>query len=229
MSVIDPERLASLLSGFFHLRGGGPTKEELLPRIEAISSIEDIAALDRNPSDPLWIVVPQLVMHRFGVKAFQAFEPHHMVDHSFIFLNPAHQHVVDRLKLCLQQHWTVGEEITLDLSPRLINSLYGGYEWHAAYASGCNYLGYLGKPATIILLPSCNQRSLRRLVDFKNNHRARLSEKLVVPGKLLGQSMNAVIQAFHCPDVIENTRQMLNLGLADLNEITDDHTYNRCS
>jgi len=228
MSVTDNEELVSLLSDFFFLRGGGPAREELLLRVGAITSPDDLIVIDQDTNDPLWYVVPQIAMHRFGQQAFQAFEPRHAACQSFVFVHPAHRHIVGLLKESLREHWAVGEEITLILTLKLINSLYGGYQWHDAYAAGCRYRGDLGLPATIILLPSCSHSAVRELIAYKNAHRAILSEKIVVDRELLDQQMNAVIQAFHCPDVIENARQLLSLGLADLDEIVDDHTHHRC-
>ena len=121
----------------------------------------------------------------------------------------------------------MGEPITCELTPRLICSLYGGYLWHAAYAAACQYRGDLGQPATILPLVPCSGAALQDLIAFKNDNRARLAAKIVIPRERLGQTMNGVIQAFHCPDVIENTRQLLNLGLADSSEIQDEHKHHR--
>lgn len=213
MSTTDPFDFASLLSGYFDLRGTVLAPDYVASRLEAIVKLDDLAVIDQDACDPLWSVVPQIALHRFGQHAFQAFEPHHELNQSFVFVHPAHRHVVGPLKEALRAHWAVGEQITLPLTPRVINVLYGGYPWHAAYAAGCRHRGDLDQPATILRLPGCGHGALRELIRFKNADRSRFSQDIVVPGERLGESMNAIIRAFHCPDVIENTRQVSSLGL----------------
>jgi hypothetical protein len=225
MSIADTEELIHLLSGYFALMGAGPTTAELASRLRAIDKLDDVVTIDRNLDDPLWRVVPQIIMHRFGLAAFQAFETRHAAGKSFVFVHPAHDHIVPQLQQALRQRWTVGEPIMRELTPRLICGLYGGHPWHAAYAAACQQRGDMGRPATILPVEPCTHAALQDLILYKNDHRSRLSEKIVIPREQLGQAMNGVIQAFHCPDVIENTRQLLNLGLADSSEVSDEHTH----
>ncbi|MBO1329556.1 hypothetical protein OQ496_14160 [Acetobacter suratthaniensis] len=215
----NTEELIGLLSDYFLQKNGKPVRDELSQYVEAINTFEDLIAVDRDPCHPLWRVVPQIAMHRFGLETFQKFEPNYVADKSFVFVHPAHRHIVGSLKNSLQERWIVGKEIICALTPELINSLYGGYRWHAPYAAGCSYLGYLGQPATILPLASCSHKALRELIAYKNASRTALSKKIVVPGECLDQTMDAVIQAFHCPDVIENSRQLLDLELIDINDI----------
>lgn len=225
--MTDTEELPHLLSGYFALLGGGPTAAELAHRLRTIDKLDDLAVIDGDLNDPLWRVVPQIIMHRFGLAAFQAFETRYAAGKSFVFVHPAHGHIVPQLQEGLGQRWTVGEPITCELTPRLICCLYGGYPWHAAYAAACQYRGDIGQMATILPLVTCTRTTLQDLIAYKNDNRARLAKKIVIPHERLGQVMNGVIQAFHCPDVIENTRQLLNLGLADSSEISDEHTHHR--
>lgn len=225
--MTDIEELTGLLSGYFTLLGGGPTAVELARRLRAIDTLDDLAAIDGDLQDPLWRVVPQIIMHGFGLAAFQAFQSRHVASKSFVFVHPAHGHIVPQLQEALRHRWTVGEPITRQLTPGLICGLYGGYRWHAAYAAACQYRGDIGRPATILPLAPCSRAALQELITFKNDNRARLAEKIVIPRERLGQEMNGVIQAFHCPDVIENSRQLLNLGLADSSEFSDEHTHHR--
>ncbi|MFM0350341.1 hypothetical protein [Paraburkholderia sp. RL17-347-BIC-D] len=219
MSSTDTEELTRLLSGYFALLGGGPTAAELTRRLRDINKLDDLAAIDADLDDPLWRVVPQIIMHRFGLAAFQAFETRQAAGKSFVFVHPAHGHIVPQLQDALRQRWSAGEPITRELTPRLICGLYGGYPWHAAYAAACQYRGDIGRPATILPLAPCTHAALQELIAYKNDNRACLAEEIVVPREKLGQVMNGVIKAFHCPDVIENTRQLLNLDLADSREI----------
>ena len=219
MSMTDTEELAHLLSDYFALLGGGPTAAELARRLRAINKLDDLAAIDGDLNNPLWRVVPQIIMHHFGLKAFQAFETQHAAGKSFVFVHPAHGHIVPQLQAALRQRWTVGEPTTHELTPRLICGLYGGYRWHKAYAAACQYRGDIGRMATILPLATCTREALQDLIAYKNDNRGHLAERIVIPRERLGQAMNGVIQAFHCPDVIENTRQLLNLGLADPSEI----------
>lgn len=227
--MTDTEELSHLLSGYFALLGGGPTAAELARRLRAIDMLDDLAAIDGDLGDPLWRVVPQIIMHRFGLAAFQAFETRYTAGISFVFVHPAHGHIVPQLQEALRQRWTVGDPITRKLTPRLICSLYGGYRWHAAYAAACHYRGDIGRPATILPLAPYSRAALQDLIAYKNDNRARLAEKIVISCKLLGQAMDGIIQAFHCPDVIENPRQLMNLGLADASELSDEHTHHRCA
>lgn len=227
MSITDTEELTHLLSGYFALMGGGPTAAELASRLSAIDKLDDVAVIDHDLNDPLWRVVPQIIMHRFKLAAFQAFQTRHAAGKSFVFIHPTHGHIVPQLQEALCQRWTVGEPIICELTPRLICGLYGGYPWHAAYASACQYLGDIGRPATILPLANCTRAALQDLIAYKNANRASLAEKIIIPRERLGQAMNGEIQAFHCPDVIENTRQLLNLGLVDSSEISDDNTHHR--
>lgn len=227
MSMTDTEELIHLLSGYFALMGGGPTAAELVSRLRTIDKLDDLGAIDGDRDDPLWRVVPQIIMHRFKLAAFQAFQTRHAACKSFVFVHPSHGHIVPQLQEALRQRWMVGEPIMRELTPRLICGLYGGYPWHSAYAAACQYLGHMGRPATILPLANCTRAALQDLIAYKNDNRARLAEKIIIPGERLGQAMNGIIQAFHCPDVIENTRQLLNLGLADSSEISDEHTHHR--
>lgn len=222
MSTTDIEELIHLLSGYFALMGGGPTAAELASRLHDIDKLDDLAAIDGNLDDPLWRVVPQIIMYRFGLAAFQAFETRHAASKSFVFVHPAHSHIVPQLQEALRQHWTMGSPMTRKLTPQLICGLYGGYPWHAAYAAACRDRGDIGRPATILPLAACTRAALQDLIAYKNDNRAHLAVKIVIPRERLGQTMDGVIQAFHCPDVIENTRQLLNLGLADSSEILDE-------
>lgn len=225
--MTDAKELIHLLSGYFALLGGGPTAGELARRLRAINKLDDLATIDGDMDDPLWRVVPQIIMHRFGLAAFQTFEPRHAAGQSFVFIHPAHGHIVPQLQEALRQRWAVGEPATRELTAQLICGLYGGYPWHAAYAAACQYRGDIGRPATILPLAPCTCSALQDLIAYKNDNRACLSEKIVIPRQCLGQAMNGVIQAFHCPDVIENTRQLLSLGLADSIEISDEHAHYR--
>lgn len=225
--MTDTEELLQLLSSHFTLLGGGPTVEELTRRLRAIDTLEDLAVIDGDMDDPMWRVVPQIIMHRFGLTAFKAFDTQHEAGQSFVFVHPAHRHIVPALQKALLQRWTVGEPITRELTPQLICGLYGGYPWHSAYAAACRYRGDIGRPATILPLAPCTRAALQDLISYKNNNRSRFSEKIVIPCERIGQTMNGVIQAFHCPDVIENTRQLLNLNLVDASEIFYEHTHHR--
>lgn len=227
MSMTDTEELTHLLSSYFALLGGGPTAAELACHLSAIDKPDDLAAIDGDLDNPLWRVVPQIIMHRFGLAAFQAFETRHAAGKSFVFVHPAHGHIVPQLQNALRQRWMVGAPITRELTPRLICGLYGGYPWHAAYAAACKYRGDIGRPATILPLAPCTPAALQDLIAYKNDNRARLAEKIVIPRERLGQAMDGIIQAFHCPDVIENTRQLLNLGLMDPSEISYEHSHHR--
>ena len=215
MSMTDTEKMTDLLCRYFDMMGGGPTRAELAHRLEAIDKPEDLVAIDGDLDDPLWGVVPQIVMRRFGLEVFKTFETRYAVGKSFVFVHPAHAHIVPQLQQALRQRWAVGDPITCEMTPRLICGLYGGYDWYAAYAAACEYRGDIGQPATILPLEPCTRAALEDLIAYKNDNRARLAEKIVIPRERLGQEMNGVIQAFHCPDVIENARQLLNLGLAD--------------
>jgi hypothetical protein len=229
MYVNDTGELSHLLSDYFALLGGDLTTTELVCRLEAINNLEDLVTIDGRLDDPLWPVVPQIIMHRFGLAAFQSFKVRYVADKSFVFVHPAHDHIVPQLQEALSQRWIVGKPITRNLTNQLICSLYGGYRWHAAYAATCQYRGDIGKPATILPLMPCTRAELETLIVYKNNNRACFAEKIVIPRECLRQKMDGLIQAFHCPDVIENTRQLLSLGLADLSEISDEHTHYRRS
>ena len=122
MSITDSEELLHLLSGYFALLGSSPTADELGRRLCAIDKLEDLAAIDRDMEHPLWRVVPQIIMHRFGLVAFQAFEPQHTAGKSFVFVHPAHGNIVPQLREALRQRWTVGEPITREFTPRLANT-----------------------------------------------------------------------------------------------------------
>lgn len=223
MSITDREQLSHLLSSYFELQGGGATADEVLRRLRAIKELDDLVAIDDNLDDPLWRVVPQIVMYCFGLEAFQAFETRHIADITFVFVHPVHSHILPRLQAALRQRWIVGAPIVRELTPRMISSLYGGYRWHAAYAAACQYRGDIGRPATILPLAPYSLEAQRELITYKNTNRAQLEEKIVIPSSLLGQAMDGVIQAFHCPDAIENTRQLLSLGLVDSNRISDEY------
>ncbi len=225
--MTDTEELPHLLSSYFALLGGGPTVAELARRLHAINKLDDLATIDGDLEDPLWRVVPQIIMHRFGLAAFKAFKTRHAAGKSFVFVHPAHGHIVPQLQEALRHRWAVGKPFTRELTTQLICGLYGGYPWYTAYAAACQYRGDIGRPATILPLAPCTRAALQELIFYKNDNRARLAEKIVIPRDRLGQEMNGVIQAFHCPDVIENTRQLLNLGLADSSELSDEHTHHR--
>ena len=225
--MAETEQLIPLLSGYFALMGGGPTQNELARRLRAIDKLDDLATIDGDMDDPLWRVVPQIILHRFGLEAFKSFEPSHTADQSFVFVHPAHGHIVPQLQRALRQRWAVGEPFTRELTTKLICALYGGYPWHAAYATACQYRGDIGRPATVLPLAPCTGSALQDLIAYKNDIRPCLSEKIVIPRKRLGEAMDGVIQAFHCPDLIENVRQLLSLGLADLIEISNEHTHHR--
>lgn len=219
MYKTDNEELTNLLSSYFSLLGGCPTTAELTRRLDSIESLNDLYAIDGDIDDPLWRVVPQIIMHQFGLKDFQTFESRHGIGKSFVFVHPANEHIVPQLQEELGQHWAVGQPIIRKLTDQLICCLYGGYRWHAAYAAACKFRGDLGRQATILPLADCNRDALQALINYKNDNRARWAKKIVIPREHLSQSMDGVIQAFHCPDVIENTRQLLAIGLADRREI----------
>lgn len=227
MSMTDTEELTHLLSTYFSLLGGGPTAAELACRLRAIDTLDDVAAIDGDLDDPLWRVVPQIIMDRFGLATFQSFETRYAAGKSFVFVHPAHGHIVPQLQNALSRRWAVGKPIMRDLTGRLIGCLYGGYRWHSAYSAACQFRGDFGRPATILPLANCPPAALQDLISYKNSNRDRLAERIVIPRERLNQAMNGVIQAFHCPDVIENTRQLLDLGLTDLSEISDEHTHHR--
>lgn len=219
MSMTKPIELIKLLSDYFAISGGGLGANEVARRLRAIESPEDLTAIDRDKHDPLWPVVPQILMYRFGVQAFKAFKPSQEANSSFVFIHPAHIHIVPRLQEALSEHWTVCKPLVLELSLELICALYGGYVWHTAYTAACQHRGDIGELATILPLVPCSNVELEDLIAYKNASRARFSEQIVIPRDRLGQPMDGIIQSFHCPDVIENARQLSRLGLLSLNEI----------
>lgn len=218
-------QLNYLLSSYFIQLSRGKIPTDLENHLNAIKTIDDLVTIDGDFNDPLWHVVPQIIMYRFGLAAFQEFETRYSVRKSFVFIHPAHGHIVPQLEKELSQQWTVGKPIIRELNNHLICCLYGGYMWHSAYAAACAYRGDLGLSATILPLLNCTPAELQELISYKNKKRDQLSKKIVIPKELLGQPMHGVIQAFHCPDVLENVRQMLNLGLVDFSEVVDDHAH----
>jgi hypothetical protein len=226
MSSVDLESLARLLFDYFAVQGRVVPFDHIKKRLDTIQSIDDLTKIDRDMLDQFWKVVPQITMHRFGLDAFKSLKPLHTVRKSFVFIHPDHEPILGQLKEDLQEHWSLGAEIKRRLTPELISSLYGGYQWHSAYAAGCRYRGSLEKPATFLILEAMDQRKLESLVFYKNNNRKRLAAPIVVDKSVLGQDMNAIINAFHCPDVVENARQLISLGLIELSEIQrDDMDY----
>lgn len=221
----DTKELFYLLLSYFSLIGNGPKPNDLACRLRAIKTLDDLVTIDNDLEDPLWYVVPQIIMHQFGMDAFKNFESRYVTDKSFVFVHPAHSHIVPKLQEALGQHWKVGEPIIYKLTERLICALYGGYRWHSAYAAACKFIGSLGKSATILPLIECSQTALQNLISYKNYNRDRLTKKIVISRHLLNQEMDGVIHAFHCPDMIENLRQMLNIGLVNYSEILDGHTH----
>lgn len=217
--MTNPIELNKLLTEYFDVMGGGLGVNELARRLRNIDKPDDLTAIDRDMRDPLWSVVPQILMHRFGVDAFKAFRPSQESNQSFIFVHPAHSHIVPRLHEALSKRWTVGKPLKRELCPELICGLYGGYAWYAAYAAACQHRSDFGQLATILPLAHCNHVALQDLIAYKNVNRTHFSERIVIPRDRLSQTMDGVIQAFHCPDVIENTRQMLHLGLVNSDDI----------
>lgn len=220
--MIDTDNLQHLLSNYFTLVGGSMTEAELTRRLSSIEVLEDLNAIDNDLEDPLWFVVPQIIMHRFGLADFQAFKTQHVINKSFVLVHPANNHIVPKLQESLSKHWIVCEPVTRELTGQLICFLYGGYSWHGAYAAACKYRGDIGKQATILQLEPCTNPELQNLIIYKNNNRPHFAEKIIIEREHIGQTMDGMIQAFHCPDLIENTRQLLNLGLAGRNEITNE-------
>lgn len=222
--MLDRKALSRLLFDHFCLCARPMPADHILERIAAVRTIDDVIAIDRDPADAFWMAAPQMVMHLFGLAAFQAFRARHTVRQSFVFIHPAHEQIIPQLKSELQQQWKLGAERRETLTPRLISSLYGGYQWHPAYAAGCKYTSSLGKVATILMLEEMNQQKMADLIAYKNESRKRLAPSVVISKAEIGQDMNAVFNAFHCPDVIENARQLLNLGLIDPSTIRHDDT-----
>lgn len=216
--------LVHLLSTYFDLLGGSPTASDLVRRLRAIDNLDDLVAIDSDLNDPLWRVVPQIIMHNFGLTAFKEFRTRHTAAKSFAFIHPAYSRILPQLQEALNQYWVVGKPVTYELSKRLICSLYGGYRWHDAYAAACQYRGDIGGSALIIPLEPITQASLQELISYKNKYRSHLAKKIIIHRTLIGQEMDGVIQSFHCPDVIENTRQLLNIGLVTMDDLSDGHS-----
>lgn len=224
MSSIDLESLARLLFDYFALHGRTVSFDYIKRRLCTIQNTDDLKRIDQDVLDQFWVVVPQIAMHQFGLETFKSLKPRHTVRKSFVFVHPDHESILGQLKQDLQQRWFLGGEIRRRLTPELIASLYGGYQWHPAYAAGCSYRGSLEKPATFLILEAMDRRELDSLIAYKNWNRKRLAAPIVVDRSVLGQDMNAIINAFHCPDVIENVRQLTSLGLIEVSEIQSDDT-----
>lgn len=216
------EELTHLLSTYFNLLGGGPSVSELARRLRSIDNIDNLASIDGDLKDPLWRVVPQIVMYNFGLTAFKEFRPRHNVPKSFVFVPPAYSRILGQLQAALSQYWTVSDPATYKLTNQLICGLYGGYRWHDAYAAACQYRGDIGRSASVLSLELATQASLQELVSYKNRFRSSFAEKIIIDRTHIDQQMDGIIQVFHCPDAIENTRQLLNIGLVTMDDLSNE-------
>lgn len=219
MSVIESRQLALLLHDYFSIREQQLPIECLADSLDAINSLESLIAIDKDVSHILWRVVPQVVMHKFGLESFKAFRSTHNLNKTFIFVHPAHVECITALRHELEKRWRVTSMESRPLTRKLVSDLYGGYQWHASYAAGCAHRGDYGKPSTFLLLDPMTPEDTNNLTKYKNESRNRLSPKIVIGAAQLQLPMNAIIQAFHCPDAIENVRQMINLGLVHLEDL----------
>jgi hypothetical protein len=225
--MIESGSLVVFLSSFFRKMGCGPSTPELIRRLRNICELDDLVPIDRDPDDPMWTVVPQIIMHRFGLSAFQSFNTRYKVARSFVFIHPANTYIVPKLKAELEQCWEVEPPIVSELTPELVCSLYGGYLWYDAYAKACEYRRDIGRLAVILPIHIGENESLKDLIAYKNANRQRLSDKIVVSHNDINTSMDGLIQAFHCPDLIENPRQMISIGLAERRDLYDAEAHYR--
>ncbi|MCE7729344.1 hypothetical protein [Vibrio campbellii] len=222
MSENNYKQLSDWLFHYFCLQGISITKDELVVRLSSIHHIDDISDIDSNIEDPLWAVVPQLLMSMFDLDAFKAFKTSHTVDKSFVFVHPLNLDVIERLKNELSSIVTIRYEVDVKLTEKVASTLYGGYKWYDAYSKACQHLDSFGKMGRLLVLENMDRHKIQAIIAYKNQNRDKIAPKIVLNKQLLNAEMNGIINAFHSPDAIENVRQMLGLGLISLKEVHNE-------
>ena len=215
-------QLSELLFDFFYAQNEVLELKYIQDRLTNIKSITDLHAIDNNQGDPLWKVVPQILMYRFGLEAFKSFKIAHFVSKSFLFIHPINIHLVEKLKDDVSSFLCLGEEKDITFSPSIASALYGGYKWHNAYVAASKHLCSFGKQSKLIIIENMNRKKNDCIIEYKNNHRNKIAEPITIEQKILGTEMDGIINSFHSPDYIENKRQMVNLGLITLDGVCND-------
>lgn len=221
MLTHSKENLLDLLLDYLDLQEKIISYDELYNRLAKINSIQDLIQIDRNTKDPLWQVVPQIALYKFQLDGFKMLTCSHAINQSFVFIHPLHLEIINRLKEELSYLVSIGREVDIVLTKQVISVLYGGYQWHEPYVKACEYFGSIGSPAKVIVLDSIDNDKLNSVIDYKNINREILAQRKVIGKEVLKTNMNGIINSFHSPDQIENTRQMIGLGLFDINEISN--------
>ena len=222
MSKISKDSLPSLLADYFILQGKEFHVKEISEQLKEAGSIKELHRIDRDLHNPLWPVVPQIIMYKFGLEEFKNFSCFYKSTKSFLFIHPLNLGIINQLKDELSEFVDINDEIDIPLNKQVIASLYGGYRWHEPYARACDYLKTLDCSARIITLNNSNDEKIEQLISYKNQNRSRLSEKIVIDKKIINTNMDGMINSFHSPDQIENIRQLLALKLIDFNGISND-------
>lgn len=221
MSVKKNETLSQLLDTFFRQQNIQVSFEYILNRLKKINCVDDIKGIDQNYDDPLWLVVPQILIYKFELAAFQEFQPSYSVNKSFIFIHPMHRNITEQLKNELTDWDIVSGETDIVLTEQVVSVLYGGYEWYSSYFEACRHLKAIGQAAKIILLDNISQKKISALIDYKNENRKKLAEPMTIKKQILNTKLDGIINSFHTPDYIENARQMIGLRLHDMCEVVN--------
>ncbi|MCG8148607.1 hypothetical protein A9Z61_11265 [Moraxella osloensis] len=206
-------------------------KNNLVNRLEELDDLDDILPIDQDIDDCLWHIVPQLVFWLSDTEnrlsQFKSYKTIYTVNKTFIFINPIYICILEKLKIELKSlNFELEEVKDILFTERLSYILYGGYPWHSAYLSANRYLNLINHTAKILIISNATAKNIKDLIHYKNQNRSLLAEPIRINKELIKQPMDGLIQAFHCPDIIENTRQLLALGLIQRNEVIyDDKNY----
>lgn len=211
MLIKKDEILSKLLAVFFQKQNIQMSFEYIFKRLKKITRIDDIIRIDQDIYDPLWLVVPQILIYKFGVQAFQDFQPAHWISDSFIFVHPVHCSIVGELKCYLNHQGIAVEEKDLELTEQVVSALYGGYEWYESYFKACQYLHSMGQTAKIIILHNINKKNIVDLIKYKNKNRNKYKKQIFISKYVLKTNLDGIVRSFHTPDCIQNVRQMIGL------------------
>ncbi|WP_289048887.1 hypothetical protein [uncultured Psychrobacter sp.] len=199
-----------------------------IKELRKANSLRRLKDVDANIDHILWPILPQLILqfslyHSNDLSIYKSFKSSHVSNKSFILIPPPFQDTATRLIESLTESIDVQGVTYRAFTEDVTYSLYGGYPWHEPYLASVNYLDILDKPASIILLENMTKNSIDFLNAFKNENREKLADEIIINRELINTEMNGIIRCFHCPDNIENVRQLLNLGIIKRTDIYENY------
>lgn len=186
-------------------------RDDLMHQLIQIQSLDDIKTIDASPKDQLWPWLPVIVYSLFGFEAYKNYRPKEKLPHSLLIITPLFvsqkRAIVEALNI-RNFHTNTSDFL---FTERISALVYGAFPWYKSYLKTCEKHNVFNKKAIALQVHKESVDCIQELLDFKNKHRDTFGAPYIE--KFPKDRFDGIINAFHTPNHIENTRHIKALSI----------------